>query len=419
MILIEALQGTENSVSMAARTREGGAAISTYKGEIFDADNHYYEAQDAFTRHVPKRMRSRCVEWIELEGGRKYQVVGGKIDRSGNPTFNPISKPGVLREYFGGNPRGVTSAELIRSSLEPMPPEYMDRDARIVRMDAQGLSGAWLFPTLGVLYEEPLKKDVDALCTTFSAFNQWLDEDWGFTYKDRIFTSPYITLADVDWACEQLEWALARDARIMVMRPSAVFTRNGPRNPGHKDFDPFWARVNEAGITVVTHIGATRHDSNGYDTRSIDVLALGPRPSITNFHRSRNINDFLASLVFDRLFERFPNLRVASVENGAEFLGDLLRSLDRTKNRLRGYFKEDPVDMFRQHVYINPFWEDDIVEVVAHMGADRVILGSDWPHMEGLEKPRDILEELDGITVSDQENILYRNAVGLNERRPL
>ena len=101
--------------------------MASYSGEIFDADNHYYEAHDAFTRHVPKRMRSRCVEWVELEGGRQYQVIGGKIDRSGNPTFNPISKPGVLREYFGGNPRGVTSVELIRSSLEPMPLKYSRR----------------------------------------------------------------------------------------------------------------------------------------------------------------------------------------------------------------------------------------------------------------------------------------------------
>ena len=205
--------------------------MAIYQGPLFDADNHYYEAHDAFTRHVPRRMQSRCVEWVELDGGRKFQVVGGKIDRSGNPTFNPISKPGVLRELFRGNPRGMTSVELIRSSLEPMPAEYMDRDARIARMDEQGLDAAWLFPTLGVLYEEPLKKDVDALCTTFAAFNQWLDEDWGLNYKGRIFTSPYITLADVDWACSQLDWALERDARILVMRPSAVFTRNGPRNP--------------------------------------------------------------------------------------------------------------------------------------------------------------------------------------------
>ncbi|MDJ0851776.1 MAG: amidohydrolase family protein [Myxococcota bacterium] len=181
---------------------------------------------------------------------------------------------------------------------------------------------------------------------------------------------------------------------------------------------PFWARVNEAGITVVTHIGATRHDSNGYDTGSIDPLGLGPRPSVTNFHRSRNINDFLASMVFDRLFERFPNLRIASVENGAEFLGDLLRAFRRTRDRLPAYFEHDPVDTFREHVWINPFWEDDIPEVIEHMGADRVILGSDWPHMEGLEQPRDILGKLDGVAGGDLEKVLYADTKGLNERRP-
>jgi len=393
--------------------------MADYKGEIFDADNHFYEAHDAFTRHVPKRMRARCVEWIELEGGRRYHVVGGKIDRSGNPTFDPISKPGVLQEYFRGNPRNLTSFELIRSSLEPMPPEYMDRDARVARMKEQGLSGAWLFPTLGVLYEEPLKKDVDALCTTFGAFNQWLDEDWGLTYQNCVYTSPYITLADVDWACEQLEWALERDCRMLVMRPSAVYTRNGPRNPGHTDFDPFWARVNEAGITVVIHIGATRHDTNGYDKGAIDPLGLAPKPSVTNFHRARNINDFLASMVFDRLFERFPNLRIASVENGSEFLGDLIRSLERARERTRKYFKEDPVESFREHVWISPFWEDDISEVIGHMSADRVILGSDWPHMEGLAQPIDLIDELDGVDSAHHELILHRNAVELNERRPV
>jgi predicted TIM-barrel fold metal-dependent hydrolase len=146
---------------------------------------------------------------------------------------------------------------------------------------------------------------------------------------------------------------------------------------------------------------------------------MGPRPNVTNFQRSRNINDFLASMVFDRLFERFPNLRVASVENGSEFLGDLLRTFDRTKERIRDYFKDDPADSFREHVWINPFWEDDIEEVTRHMGADRVIVGSDWPHMEGLAHPRDILDELNGIAAADQEKILYSNVTALNERRPL
>ena len=59
-----------------------------------------------------------------------------------------------------------------------------------------------------------------------------------------------------------------------------------------------------------------------------------------------------------------------------------------------GYFADDPIDIFREHVWINPFWEDDVYQVVELMGADRVIFGSDWPHIEALPEPRDYLVEL-------------------------
>lgn len=396
--------------------------MSSYEGPIFDADNHYYEAHDAFIRHVPRKMQPRCVQWVTLERNEKqFQLVGGKLDAAmtnANPTFDPISRPGVLRELFQGNPEGKTGAELMRSALEPLRPEYIDREARLARMDEQGLDGAWLFPTQGVLLEEQIKHDVTASCVLFEAFNRWVYEDWGFNFKDRIFAAPYITLSDVDWACEQLEWMLERDARVIVMRPSAIFTRNGPRNPGDPMFDPFWARVNEAGVTIAVHIGSTKHDSNGYNTLGHDVLSLGPKPSIANFHRPRNINDFLASLVFDLLFERFPNLRFVSVENGSEFLPGLLRAFDKSKRRTPHYYTDDPADSFREHVWINPFWEDDMAEIIELMGADHVTYGSDWPHMEGMEDPRDIFEELDGVSEADQQLVLHDNAAALNERRP-
>ena len=143
---------------------------------------------------------------------------------------------------------------------------------------------------------------------------------------------------------------------------------------------------------------------------------MGPRPSVTNFHRARNINDFLASLVFDRLFERFPNLRIASVENGSEFLGDLLSAFAHSKERTPSFYTDDPVDSFKEHVWINPFWEDDIEDIIAHMGEERVIVGSDWPHMEGLEHPRDIFEEIDNIHPSVQAKILHDNTASLNQR---
>ena len=393
--------------------------MSPYDGPLFDCDNHYYEAEDAFTRYVPRRMQKRCVQWVEMDG-KRYHLVAGKLNLSvGNPTFDPISKPGVLREYYRGNPDGKTFVELTRGSLERRPPEYMDRDARVARAEAQGLEGAWLFPTAGVLYEQAMSHDIEALCVMTEGFNRWLEDDWGLTYKGRLYSAPYITLSDVDWACRELEWALERDARVLVMRPSAVCTREGWCSPCDQRFDPFWSRVNEAGITVVAHVGSTAYTANGYGGNSaLAALGGGRKPTVAGLIPERAIYDFLLTFAFDKMFERFPNLRIASVENGSGFLGDLFVKLEQSKERMRWYYDEDPAELFRRNVWINPFWEDKIPEVIEHMGADQVIYGSDWPHMEGMEHPKDILDELDGVSLEDREKILYRNTAALNERRP-
>ncbi len=161
----------------------------------FDCDNHYYEALDAFTRHVPKAMQPRCVQWAEIDG-RKHHLVGGKLAHAvRNPTWNPIAKPGVMSEYFRGNKNQRNPIEMLRER-EPLPAYYMDHDARLAKMDEQGLEAVWLFPTLGVLYEELLKHDTEAVTTLFHAFNRWLDEDWGVAYRGRIFAAPYLTLGE-------------------------------------------------------------------------------------------------------------------------------------------------------------------------------------------------------------------------------
>jgi len=382
----------------------------------FDADNHYYEALDAFSRHIDPKLRTRAVQWAEIDG-RMYHVVGGKVSRAVvNATFDPIAKPGALSSYFRGNPEGKNPMELLRAR-EPIPAEYRDRDARVQAVERFGLEAVWLFPTLGMLYEEQLKHDTEALVATFAAFNRWLEEDWGFDYKQRIFAAPYITLADPASAVRELEWALARGARVLVMRPAAVFTATGSYAPSDPIFDPFWARVNEAGVTMVVHAGDSGYTSQGYtrDGFSAEFGSGGWRPSIKAFHIERAALDFLATITFDKLFERFPRLRVASVENGSEFLPDLFRKLRSTHRRMPGWFAQDPVETFRRHVWINPFWEDDVQEVVECMGADRVIFGSDWPHIEGMPEPLDYLSELAGFDSLTQQKILRNNARALNE----
>lgn len=387
---------------------------------IFDCDNHYYEAPDAFTRHVPANMHARCVQWAEIDG-RKRHVVGGKLDFSvGNPLFDPVGPAGSLHEYYRGNPAGVPAREQMRGRLEPQPAHYRDPEARLGKMDEQGVEATWLFPTLGILYEEPLKQDVDAVATLFEGFNRWLLEDWGFNYRDRIFSAPYITLADPTRAERELEWALGHDARVFVMRPAAVFTREGHRPPGDPLFDGFWSRVNESGITAVIHTGNSGYSTNGYASDGFGRASVGMsrRPSVKNLVLARAASDYLFSLGCDLLFERFPNVRLASIENGSSFLGDLFHNLEQAAARNPWHFGEDPVALLRDRVWMSPFWEDDLTDVLRRMGPDRVLFGSDWPHMEGLPDPREILEETNGLPADVAERFLFGNTAALNERRP-
>jgi predicted TIM-barrel fold metal-dependent hydrolase len=384
----------------------------------FDGDNHYYEALDAFTRHLDPKLGPRTVQWADI-GGRKYQVVGGRVSRVvANPTFDPIAKAGAMHDYFRGNPEQKFPLEFLKDR-EPIRPEYRNRDARLAVMDEQGLGKVWMFPTLGMLYEEPLKHDPEAVAITFTAFNRWLAEDWGFAHEGRIFAAPYVSLADPAWAVRELEWALDHGARLVVMRPAAPTTATGQRPPTDPMFDPFWARVNEAGITVVVHAADSGYSSQGYAKDGFAATFEGAeRPSIKMLTMERAIYDFLACLVFDDLFRRFPNVRVASVENGSEFLPDLLKKLLSYHRRIPGFFREDPRDVFRRHVWINPFWEDDVEEIVDHVGAERVVFGSDWPHIEGMPEPLDYVREVKAFDAATQRRILADNAAELTELRP-
>ncbi|MGP0030086.1 MAG: amidohydrolase family protein [Acidimicrobiales bacterium] len=393
--------------------------MHTLDAPAFDADNHYYEALDAFTRHLDPADGPRVIQWVEVDG-RKYHCLGGRVSRAvTNPTFDPVSPAGALVDYFRGNPNGRSPLELL-GTPEPVRPEYRDRDARLEVMDRQGLGKIWLFPTLGMLYEEALKHDPGAVVLLFRAFNRWLAEDWGMAYRDRIFAAPYISLADVDEAVRELEWSLEQGARTVVMRPAAPTTATGPFSPAHEMFDPFWARVNEAGITVVVHASDAGLSSNGYapDGFSATFRAGPSTPSIKMFAIERAAHDFLATLILERMFDRFPNLRIASVENGSEFLAPLFRKLGGAARRMPGYFAEDPVVTFRRHVWINPFWEDDVNEIVDLMGDDRVIFGSDWPHIEGLPEPTDWVTELQKLEKTSVAKLMGGNASALNQRQP-
>ena len=84
----------------------------------FDADNHYYEAEDAFTRYIDPSMAKRCMQWADVDG-KKRLLVGGKINKFiPNPTFDPIAKPGSLETYFRGRNEGGMDLKTMFGELD-------------------------------------------------------------------------------------------------------------------------------------------------------------------------------------------------------------------------------------------------------------------------------------------------------------
>jgi predicted TIM-barrel fold metal-dependent hydrolase len=187
----------------------------------------------------------------------------------------------------------------------------------------------------------------------------------------------------------------------------------GFRSPFDAAYDPFWGLAAEAGIPVATHAALDGYDAlvqmwepGGEETS----LFRSPLRGIVT--KSRAVTDFYAASVCHKVFDRFPTLRLASVENGASWIPDLLHRLNDAANRNPGYFTDHPCDVFGEHVWVTPFWEDDIDALVADVRVDRLLLGSDWPHAEGTREPVDFLtESLAGLSVDDTRKVARDNAL--------
>ena len=379
----------------------------------FDADNHYYEATDAFIRHIPKEMERRCMQWAEL-GGKQRLLVGGKLNSFiPNPTFDPVSKPGALDLYFRGKVAGNDIRALF-GELDPIQPGYRDRDARLALMDEQGLDGAFFFPTLAVGMEEALRNDIPALLAAFRAFNRWLDEDWGFAYRDRIFGAPYITLADPDWAVAELDWVISRGGRVVVMRASPVPQASGrTRSPGDAIYDPFWARAADAGVVVAFHSGDAgygRYIDDWEPTGDFKAFQFSPLRGMTS---DRAPFDLFAVLTCHGVFHRHPGVKVASIEAGADWVAPLVKKLKKAYAQSPLSFQGDPVRQLQDHLWVAPFYEDDIRALADAIGVEHVLFGSDFPHAEGLADPLAFVKDLDGFSEAEVRLIMRDNALAL------
>jgi predicted TIM-barrel fold metal-dependent hydrolase len=393
---------------------------------LFDADNHYYEAPDCFTRHGDEVVK-RYVTWAE-EGRKRHLLFGNRRTNDPrnpgsvmNPTFSRVAKPGafhdVLRTFEMG---GTGTLASWYGELEAASEVYSDRSARLAIMDEQGVERVMLFPTLGLTVEGYQADDADLMYRVMHAFNLWLDDDWGFNRDDRIYCPPVIPMKTVEGAVGELEWALSRGTKVITIQPGPAYGRS----PADTYFDPFWARVNESGVLVAYHAAGgptayqTRFDRMwGQETSDRGCLELF-RMNINSFEQP--IMDTARALIQGNLFGRFPGIRMASVEMGGSWVPYLLHALDhagslltRSVEAFGTVLTDRPSDVFKEKFWVSPFPEEDVVGLTEILGADHVLMGSDWPHPEGTPTPGAYIDCLAGLDEARIRLVMRDNALGL------
>jgi predicted TIM-barrel fold metal-dependent hydrolase len=383
---------------------------------VFDADNHLYETGDALTKYLPENRRG-AIDFVEVHGRTKIMVNGQVSNYIPNPTFDRVGRPGAQEEYFKlGNPEGKSYREIIGRGID-CPPAFREAGPRLELMDEQGVDYAMMYPTLASLVEERMKDDPDLCADAIHALNQWMTEAWPYTFENRIFSTPVIATGLVDRAMQELDFAVAHGARAILMRPAPAWGYRGPRSFALAEFDPFWRRVEESGVLVILHASDSGYNrySNEWEGAHGEALAFGEPSlfSLTVEGDYRAIRDAATSLICHGALQRFPKLRIALVENGGGWVPHFLEQLDHAYEKAPHRYDEQPSATFKRHFWMHPFHEEDPRELVHLLGADHVIFGSDFPHIEGLADPVSWAAELHGLPEDELRLVMGGNMMEL------
>ena len=391
--------------------------MSTTDGGAFDCDTHIYEPRDAMTRYLPERFLDRSIRPIANAHGKDVVLAGSRIATFNSEegmgfdfAYRPGSLRQMLKEMASGNPDAQYRAE-------PMRDEYVQRGPRLEILNSQQVARCVVFPGALALSAEHYVADTEVLYASLTAYNRWYDEAWGFNFEDRIYATALLSLRDLDRAIVLTDEIVARGAKVVLLPTGPAYGRS----PGDPYFDPVWNRLAEAGVVIVLHImpfwyfdalsPAWGHD---LDPASWHMSAW----QWMNVYGERPIVDTLSALIFDNLFGRFPRLNVLVAEHGASWVPHTLRHLDKSRGMGRngpwigGTLSERPSEIFKRHVRVAPYPEDDIPKLVDELGGDDRILvfGSDFPHAEGVESPADFEQLLAPLPEDMQKRIMRGNA---------
>lgn len=385
---------------------------------VHDADAHIMEPPSWLQDHADPAIRDRIpspgyVNELKQTGDNATQLadLGGAFAR--------IAERHRSTEY-----RADEEAEIMNRKNFAATGSFLAED-RPRAIDCIGVASQLMFNTFHNrrLHDWEHSGDLELAYGVARAHNRGMIEFC--SVDERLLPTAYVPLADFDRARAMAEEALKMGAAALLVASGCP----AGHSPSHLGLDPVWASAQEAGIPIVFHVGGTgdlidaAYFANGLpippdfhggeeNFRSVDYMGIPGPPMQT-----------LATLIFDGVLERFPELRIGVIEQGAIWLPSWVRQMEsaveafgRHEERLQKLSLR-PAEYVRRQVRVTPYPTEDVGWITEQIGPEVCMFSTDFPHVEGGRRPYERFERsLGEASATTRERFYAANFVDLMGR---
>ena len=375
---------------------------------VIDADTHISEPHDLWTANAPSAIRARLPQVKEIDGA-KHWVVDGDIDLGAATPVSVVRSDGQKSdgiEFFGWSQEDVHVASY-------------DMKARVRLMDELGIGAQVIYPNVAGFGNQNFTQieDEELRLACATVYNDAMVEIQRGS-DERIFPMALVPWWHIEACAAEIRRSHEMGLRGIVMcsDPDSV----GLPDLGDPAWDSFWDVCGELEMPVNFHIGASQTSFNMFGRaawQSTDLpekLALG---STALFLENARV---LGNLLYSGVLERFPKVKVVSVESGIGWLPFLLESLDyemhETGANANGKLKMLPSEYFKRQVY-GCFWFEKTApkKLIEDVGVENVLFETDFPHPTCLypDNREHVTEVLGGLAPHVRKRVLQDNAAEL------
>jgi len=283
-------------------------------------------------------------------------------------------------------------------------------------LDESGIGGTVVYPTRALTYGKIL--DPDIAIAAARAYNDWLYDDY-FSLDPRINAAALIPMQDTEAAVIELRHAVEDLGMAGAMLPGT-----GLHSPlGNRRFWPVYEEANRLGSVLAVHAGA-HHD--------MGLNAMTPFAGVHALGHPFAISIAFVDMLFNGVFDRFPNARFAFLEGG---LAWFLMAMERCEGAFAAFHPVDPQNRFlsladgetvadyvQRHMDEGRLFvgiegdEPMLADAIAKYGSKAFVFSSDFPHEVNIDTIREEIQELlgnDRISDDAKDDMLYGNALRL------